>query len=241
RAQKAEVLELWGSSSAPEPQRTVFIDRRGSAQQPELFLVNRNPAPVEVSFKLTQQDNVRPAAIPEKWIVAGNSETRIAMLVPQTAGQALRYDHQLRWQLGDPRSAPSEHFAYTPPIPARTAFSITQAFNGNYSHHGASGRYAIDIGMPIGTGVRAARGGEVVKVQDVHGEGGNSKAFRSQTNNIYILHDDGTFGIYAHLRKGSALVRPGQRVRSGQLIAQSGNSGYTTAPHLHFAVLRNAG
>src|SRR5690606_35364455 len=72
RTQKAEVLELWGSSSAPEQQRTVFIDRRGSAQQPELFLVNRNPAPVEVSFKLTQQDNVRPAAIPEQWIVAGN-------------------------------------------------------------------------------------------------------------------------------------------------------------------------
>jgi murein DD-endopeptidase MepM/ murein hydrolase activator NlpD len=56
-----------------------------------------------------------------------------------------------------------------------------------------------------------------------------------------VLHDDGTFGVYAHLRQGSALVRPGQRVSNGQLIAQSGNSGYSTGPHLHFAVLRNAG
>jgi murein DD-endopeptidase MepM/ murein hydrolase activator NlpD len=241
----AEVLELWGSSSAgggmPEQQRVVFIEKRGTPQQPELYLVNQNQAPVEISFKLTQQDNVRTPAIPEQWIVAGNSQTKIATLQPQHAGQPLRYDYQLRWQLGDPRSHPNERFAYTPPIPAQTAFKITQGFNGSYSHHTGSSRYAIDIGMPIGTGIRAARGGEVVKVQDVHGEGGNSTAYRSQTNSVYVLHDDGTFGVYAHLRKGSALVKPGQHVRAGQLIAQSGNSGYSTAPHLHFAVLRNAG
>jgi murein DD-endopeptidase MepM/ murein hydrolase activator NlpD len=242
--QNAEVLELWGSSSAggiPEQQRVVYLEKRGPPQQPELFLINQNPAAVEISFKLTQQDNVRAPAIPEQWIVAGNSETKIATLSPRYVGQALRYDYQLRWQLGDPRARHNERFAYTPPIPAQTAFTITQGFNGDYSHHAGASQYAIDIGMPIGTGVRAARGGQVVKVQDTHGEGGNSVAYRSQTNSVYIQHDDGTFGVYAHLRRGSALVKPGQRVQSGQLIAQSGNSGYSTAPHLHFAVLRNAG
>ena len=243
--QSAEVLELWGSSSAgggiPEQQRVVFLEKRGTPQRPELFLINQNPAPVEVSFKLTQQDNVQTTAIPEQWVVAPHSEIRVATLLPQHAAQPLRYDYQLRWQLGDPNARPSESFVYTPPIPPNTAFRITQGFNGDYSHRGGASQYAIDIGMPIGTGIRAARNGAVVKVQDVHGEGGNSTAFRSQTNSVYILHDDGTFGVYAHLRKGSALVQPGQRVRAGQLIAQSGNSGYSTAPHLHFAVLRNAG
>lgn len=245
RRQNAEVLELWGSNSAggglPEQQRVVFVEKRGTAERPELYLVNRNPAPVEASFQLTQQDNVLAPAIPRQWIVAAASETKIATLRPQRSGQPLRYDYRLRWQLGDPRSRHAERFAYTPPIPAQTAFKITQGFNGDYSHHGGASQYAIDIGMPIGTGIRAARGGAVVKVQDVYGEGGNSTAFRGRTNSVYVLHDDGTFGVYAHLRKGSALVKPGQRVRAGQLIAQSGNSGYSTAPHLHFAVLRNAG
>src|SRR5690606_17420941 len=63
----------------------------------------------------------------------------------------------------------------------------------------------------------------------------------SQTNSIYLLHDDGSFTIYAHLKHRSAVVAPGQRVAQGAIIAQSGNTGYSTAPHLHFAVLRNGG
>lgn len=245
RTHNAEVLELWGSSSAggglPEQQRVVFIEKRGTEQQPELFLVNQNPAPVEVNFRLTQHDNVRSVVIPEQWIVAGNSEVRVAALQAQNAATPLRYDYQLRWQLGDPHVQVNERFVYSPPIPAQMSFAIAQGFNGSYSHYTDGSRYAIDVGMPVGTGIRAARSGTVVKVQDANGEGGNSTSYRAQTNNIYVLHEDGTFGVYAHLRKGSALVRPGQRVQTGQLIAQSGNTGYSTGPHLHFAVLRNAG
>jgi murein DD-endopeptidase MepM/ murein hydrolase activator NlpD len=204
-------------------------------------VVNQNQAPVEVKFTLTQKDNVRNIAIPEQWIVPGKGSLKIAELQPQNAAVPLRYDYQIRWQLGDPRAEPTANFAYNPPLPVQGVFSVAQGFNGSYSHNTDGSRYAIDIGMPIGTGIRAARGGEVVSVQDSFGEGGNSTAYRSQTNSLYIMHDDGTFGVYAHLRKGSALVRPGQRVQSGQIIAQSGNTGYSTGPHLHFAVLRNAG
>ena len=80
-----------------------------------------------------------------------------------------------------------------------------------------------------------------MSVQDGNSGGGESVSYRGQTNSIYVLHDDGTFGIYAHLRQRSAVVTPGLRVRTGQIIAQSGNTGYSTGPHLHFAVLRNAG
>ena len=241
--QDAEVLDLWGSSSssATAQQHIVVVEKRGTPQRPELYLVNKNPAPAEVEFHLSEQGNVRPQSIPARWIVAGNSETRVATLLPQNPALPLRYDYQVRSQLGDPRAKPDERYAYSPPVPAQAAFLISQGFNGDYSHHTDSSRYAIDIGMPVGTGIRAARGGEVVKVQDGHSGGGSSSELRGQTNNIYVLHDDGTFGIYAHLRRGSALVQPGQRVRAGQLIAQSGNTGYSTGPHLHFAVLRNAG
>lgn len=237
--QPVEIFQLFGS--APEQQRTVFIEKRGTPERPELYVVNQNQAPVEVRFALTRRDNVDAPAIPEQWIVPAGGTLKIAALQPRNAGAPMNYDYSMRWQLGDPRAVPSAGFAYQPPLPPQGVFTIAQGFDGGLSHNTPGSRYAVDIGMPIGTGLRAARAGSVVSVQDRHGPGGNSVAYRSQTNSVYILHDDGTFGVYAHLRQGSALVRPGQRVQAGQIIAQSGNSGYTTGPHLHFAVLRNGG
>lgn len=236
--QSVEVFQLFGA--APEQQRTVFIEKRGNAEQ-DIVVVNQNQAPVEVSFRLTQQDNVRAQSIPSQWVVPPHSELKIATLQAQNAAAPLRYDYRMRWQLGNPNARHNEAFAYQPPVPAASVFTISQAFNGTYSHSGEGNRYAIDIGMPIGTAIRAARSGSIAVVKDSHSDTGGSVEHRGQTNAVYVLHEDGTFGVYAHLKRGSALVRPGQRVQAGQILAQSGNSGYSTGPHLHFAVLRNAG
>jgi murein DD-endopeptidase MepM/ murein hydrolase activator NlpD len=45
--------------------------------------------------------------------------------------------------------------------------------------------------------------------------------------------------LYAHLAAGGVLVRVGEHVEAGQHIGLSGNTGYSTAPHLHFAVQVN--
>jgi len=236
--QGVEVLDLFGS--APEQQRTVRVEKRGSAQHPEFYVVNQNLAPVEVKFWLSETENVQSFA-PVSRVVPGGGELRVAELAPQIASQPMRYRQQLRWQLGDPGAQPDTHYAYTAPVPTQGVFTVAQGFDGTYSHNTSGSRYAIDIGMPIGSAVPAARGGRVISVQDSHAAGGNSVTYRAQTNSIYILHSDGTFGVYAHLRPHSALVRPGQVVQAGQILAQSGNTGYSTGPHLHFAVLRNAG
>ena len=238
RGHAVETLQLFGAT--PAQQRTVFVEKRGDATNPKLVVVNKNHAPVEVQLTLRGLDNVRDVSVPTRVLIPGRRERQIVALEPAQAGKPLKYDYQLRWQMGDPEAKPAD-VAYLPPVPERGDYPISQAFNGGYSHSGEGNRYALDIAMPTGTAVRAARGGLVVTVQDGHGGGGNSVAYRGQTNSIYILHDDGTFGIYAHLRQRSAVVEPGLRVRSGQIIAQSGNTGYSTGPHLHFAVLRNAG
>jgi len=57
-------------------------------------------------------------------------------------------------------------------------------------------------------------------------------------NFVVVLHSDGTTGEYFHLERGSVQVRAGQNVSRGQRLARSGNTGFSTAPHLHFGVYR---
>jgi murein DD-endopeptidase MepM/ murein hydrolase activator NlpD len=62
-----------------------------------------------------------------------------------------------------------------------------------------------------------------------------------QANVVEILHSDGTIAVYAHLHWDSIRVRIGDHVVRGQYIADSGKTGFASGPHLHFAVIRNAG
>ena len=106
--QSVEIFQLFGS--APEQQHTVFIEKRGNAKQ-DIVVVNQNQAPVEVDFHLTQQDNVRSQSIPAHWVVPANSELKLASLQPVSTAAPLRYDYQMRWQLGVPDAHHNEHFA----------------------------------------------------------------------------------------------------------------------------------
>ncbi len=237
--QQLEVLQLFGATRAQ--QRTVRVEKRGDPAAPVLVAINQNHAPVQLKLDLKRLDNLRPGrSLPAHFLVPPRGELTLVQLQPVGAG-ATRVDYDYRWQLGDPAARPDSDYAYLAPIPASGSFAVTQSFNGGFSHSGDSGRYAVDIAMPVGTAVRAARGGTVTSITDQFNAGGNSPSYRSQTNSVYVMHDDGTFGIYAHLRHRSALVQTGQRVERGQILAQSGNTGYSTAPHLHFAVLHNAG
>lgn len=56
-------------------------------------------------------------------------------------------------------------------------------------------------------------------------------------NHVVVDHGDGVWSAYAHLQRGSTLVRAGDRVSAGQQIAAVGNSGNTSEPHLHFQLM----
>ncbi len=58
-------------------------------------------------------------------------------------------------------------------------------------------------------------------------------------NTVEILHSDGSVGLYMHLSKGT--VSKGQKVSQGSVIGKSGNSGWSTGPHLHVQVQKNCG
>jgi murein DD-endopeptidase MepM/ murein hydrolase activator NlpD len=193
-------------------------------------------APVEVELKLEQLQNVSGAPDkPIRWVLPPRSQIRLATLARRDASQPLRYVPRLRYALGDPRLVPL-HYQY--PLPWRGGpFRLTQGANGKYSHFTPKGRYALDIAMPEGTPIVAARAGMVVKTENQQsGRGTNASG-----NYVRILHDDGTMGVYLHLMQGSVTAREGQRVEVGAPIGRSGNTGNSTGPHLHFVVQRNVG
>ena len=124
---------------------------------------------------------------------------------------------------------------YELPYAPGDKFKVTQGYNGRFSHIG-SNQYAIDWQMAEGTPVRAARAGLVVRVKDDSDRGGSSMDYDRYNNYVLIRHQDGTLGHYCHLQKGGCMVKPGEKVEAGEIIAHSGNTGFSSGPHLHFCV-----
>jgi murein DD-endopeptidase MepM/ murein hydrolase activator NlpD len=96
------------------------------------------------------------------------------------------------------------------------------------SHFGPRGRKhhdGIDIPAPRGTPVIAVDDGVVIYSDD---------GIRGYGNMIVLAHGDDIFTVYAHNRKNK--VDKGNRVERGQLIAEVGNTGRSTGPHLHFEI-----
>ncbi|WP_106398077.1 M23 family metallopeptidase [Actinocorallia populi] len=56
-------------------------------------------------------------------------------------------------------------------------------------------------------------------------------------NLVVLDHGDGVYSAYAHLRRGSLRVRPGDRVQAGRVLGEVGNTGNTSEPHLHFQLM----
>ena len=84
----------------------------------------------------------------------------------------------------------------------------------------------------------AARGGVVVGLRVDSMAHGVGERFKNSANYVILRHADGTYGEYLHLQPYAAMVKLGEDVHVGQAIAHSGNSGYTSRPHLHFGVFR---
>jgi murein DD-endopeptidase MepM/ murein hydrolase activator NlpD len=124
---------------------------------------------------------------------------------------------------------------YHLPWEAWSSHRCIQAGPGFFSHEGRE-VYAVDFAMPVGTPVLAAREGRVVLVKEDSDRGGSSKEYGPDGNRVIVLHGDATRAVYMHLRKDGAEVQVGEFVLRGTLIGYSGDTGYSTTSHLHFAV-----
>ncbi|MEV5444404.1 M23 family metallopeptidase [Streptomyces sp. NPDC052644] len=107
-------------------------------------------------------------------------------------------------------------------------YTLTASYNQGGAMW-ASKHSGQDFAVPVGTPVKATHSGIVVKAGP--NGGGDGPAYG---NAIVIKHSNGTYSQYAHLSKIN--VKIGSKVKTGQNIARSGNTGNSSGPHLHFEI-----
>ena len=200
-------------------------------------------APVQIVFRLAATDNVADDAPLEGWrTVPARADTELLVVARKNPDAAMSFEYEFQFLPGDPNAEHRPEELYRLPFALATTFPVSQAYPDSITHRDPASLHAIDFVMPIGTGIYAARGGIVIEVaSDYYDAGVDVAVDGPRANMIRVLHDDGTMSLYAHMNWNSIRVVPGQRVERGQYLADSGNTGFSTGPHLHFAVQRNRG
>lgn len=203
---------------AAPPSSRIHVVRAGDT----LYSVSRSTG-VSVSL-LAQSNNLRPPyplGVGQTLIVPGDGGLAHTTAPIQREASAPRDVENLA------RSVSYTAPAATPSDPARMfEWPIKGAIIGKYGD-GVKGRRndGVNIAAPVGTPVRAAAAGEVVyRGSELDGYG----------NLLLIKHDDGFVTAYAH--NDVMLVKKGQRVDQGQVIAKVGQTGAASEPQLHFEI-----
>jgi murein DD-endopeptidase MepM/ murein hydrolase activator NlpD len=125
-----------------------------------------------------------------------------------------------------PAPPPPKPDTTTPTVPSLWPLEVDgYVTRGNADSSDYSGPHpGLDVAVPVGTPIRAAGGGTVVEVGDDVRYG----------RFVRLEHRDGYETLYGHASQ--ILVKQGDKIPSGRTIALSGNTGQSTAPHLHFEV-----
>ena len=224
------------------PKQLVSLLQSGEERHPKYYIRNDYAGPIEVEIDFTEQDNVRATPdLPRLFVIEPGKSDTIFEINPVNELESFKLALKYRYIIGHPLTNYKATTSYLPPIAPDTLVQISQAFYGGFSHHDAQNQYAVDLSIPIGTPIYAAKSGIVLESEDNFYKSGAYEAYNAQANNIRILHDDGAMTVYAHLELKKNQVYPGLAVSAGQLIGYSGNTGFTSGPHLHFAVQINNG
>ena len=225
-----------------ERQQIARLRLEGSSSARRALVHNALAGPVEVQLRFAEAEQVRATpALPLRQVIPANSEPQLALIEPAEGARRAAFRLEMTVVPGDPGARP-EDVEYALPVPSGSGWRIDQGYGGSFSHTDAQSLHAIDINVPEGTPVLAARGGVVMQVEDdFEGAGLDREKFGGRANHVRVLHSDGTMAVYAHLGPESVRVRVGQRVSAGQALGASGNTGFSTGPHLHFAVQVNRG
>lgn len=200
--------------------------------------------------------NIRPTPSTEQTpigtLIPGFVVKALDLVVGEAVGEENRW-----YQIESPRGNGYVHYdfvectedelttmpiGYYMPFACNAQHRVTQGPGGGTSHTG-NAAFAYDFACGTGTSIRAMMAGTVSRVWmetkpgDPCYNGGGSSCSNA-SNHIMIAHPNGQTTVYKHLN--SATVAEGAQVTVGQEIGMSGNTGWSTGPHLHIGVCNGA-
>ncbi len=228
------VKSTYSSSSKETSKKRVYISTKNSDKYITIFAHNNNPYSVTVNIK-GKYKNFSYNKVKNTFSIPAGSTKEYIKLYKKRGSSS--YSLSYSWMMGSMDAIHNDSYIYRLPFAKGTSMLVTQGYNGKQTHKGAS-KYAVDFAMDIGTKIYAARDGIVADVKEDSDRVGYSKEFAKYGNFVTIEHKDGTFATYYHLKRHGALVSVGQRVLRGDSIGYSGNTGYSSGPHLHFQVFK---
>lgn len=233
-------LLLAARTCAAAPSYPFNVESRQDGDRHVLVATNRGPAPVSTRVHVHTTRNIASdRQWPAELVVPPNQEVTIARVGGQEPGQVYSFHFRADYAVGDHRATHQPDARYRLPYEDGRTFTIGQSLGGPITTHtSAETRYAVDIPMPEGTPLVAARDGIVIETESGYRDGAHDAALLDRANMVRILHDDGTIASYAHLAPAGVFVAVGDRVGAGTRIGLAGSTGYSSGPHLHFSVTK---
>ena len=202
-----------------------------------IFVENLNPYTITLKLKESLENFDYESFKKEEFVLKAGVKEEYMRLYKQKGKFNFSYSFSYTWIIGSLEAIHDDSFIYRLPFAKDTSHEVTQGYNGKYTHKGHS-QYAIDFGMDIGTKVYAARDGVVVKLKEDSSKGGVGREFSKYGNYVTIEHEDTTFANYYHLNKNGVVPKIGEVVKKGAFLGYSGNTGYSSGPHLHISVFK---
>lgn len=208
-----------------EPPRAAFLVAvRAQARRAEVLasVSRRRPLPIAARAGALVA-TARPASLSIPVASVASLQVPLVPHLPENAVQTVKGPEVLS-HVPRRSSAPGPRvWLATPPIrwPARGGLTSGFGLRWREEHKG------IDIAAVEGAPIYAARTGRIVV----------AGWFGTYGLTVVIDHGNRLQTLYAHA--SAVLVRPGQQVKAGQLVARVGSTGFSTGPHLHFEFLVN--